>query len=390
MTSSSNAQTPLKPSSIALSALHLAGDISGLPRQSGIQLLLPRSNASDPLPFKAIISESTSRSLILSSFHAANVTKKNLDGVEYVKSSLADVGISRCAFTTTVGRMHGQPPLDDQTAPPFKVDGVTRIPFTHQGHFFSPEFFVCDHIFCRQEFELQFVAVLGLDFLQHYFVRTQWTETGWAIQLPPPTTGRIEELSIYTDGCCLSNGQVAVQGSNVSSPQGGYGIHFPSLPNGWDIHSALSPDKINTNQRAELTAVIRALQIVRRRGLPCGRIALFTDSDYAVQGLNEWIPRWRQRGYRTSKNRGVVNADLFRLLDQEASLSRENGVPVKITHVLRESNQRADALSKLGATSGRSELALRKIDPRGFGGILGRPLMEETKPLVQWSPDSAC
>ncbi|CAF9936806.1 MAG: Ribonuclease H1 [Alectoria fallacina] len=269
--------------------------------------------------------------------------------------------------------MHGQPQLDDQTAPPFK------------------DFFICDHIFCRQEFELQFAAVLGLDFLQDYFVRTQWTETGWAIQLPPPITGRIEELIIYTDGCCLSNGQVVLQGSNVSSPQGRYGIHFPSLPNGWDIHSALSRDKINTNQRAELTAVIRALQIVRRRGLLCGRIVLFTDSDYAVQGLNEWIPRWRQRGYRTSKNRGVVNADLFRLLDQEASLSRENGVPVKITHVLRESNQRADALSKLGATSsGKSEMALRKIDLRGFGGILGRPLMEETKPLIQWSPDSAC
>lgn len=165
--------------------------------------------------------------------------------------------------------------------------------------------------------------MLGLDFLQYYYIRTQWTETGWTIQLPPPTTERIEELTIYTDGCCLSNGQVAVEGSEVSSPRGGYGIHFPSLPHGWDMRGALSQDKTNTNHRAELTAVIRALQIVRRRGLRCGRIALFTDSDYAVQGLNEWIPRWRQKGYRTSKNRGVVNADLFRVLDQEASLSRE-------------------------------------------------------------------
>ena len=159
---------------------------------------------------------------------------------------------------------------------------------------------------------------------------------------------------------------------------------IPSLPGRLSFLAFKNPGGL-----FHISLSLSLLQIVRRRGLSCGRIALFTDSDYEVHGLNEWIPRWRQRGYRTSKNRGVVNADLFRLQDQEASFSRENGVPVKITHVLRESNQRADALSKLGATSGRSELALRKIGRRGFCGILGRPLMEETKPLVQWSPGSA-
>ena len=138
MTSSSNAQTPLKPSSITLSALHLPGDIPDLPRQSGIQLLLPRSKSNDPLPFKAIISESTSRSLILSSFHAANVTKKNC--VEYVKSFFAGVGISRCAFTTTVGRMHGQPQLDDQTAPPFKGRRCDSYPLRAPRPFLFPRF----------------------------------------------------------------------------------------------------------------------------------------------------------------------------------------------------------------------------------------------------------
>lgn len=153
MASPSNDRTPVEPYPITLSALHLSGGISTLPKQSGIQLSLPRSNTNATLPFKAIISESTTRSLILRSFHAANVNKKTFDGVDYVKSSLAAVGISRCAFTTTVGRMQGWPQLDDQTAPQFKVDSVTRIPFMHKGRFFSPEFFVCDHIFCKQEFE---------------------------------------------------------------------------------------------------------------------------------------------------------------------------------------------------------------------------------------------
>ncbi|CAD6593211.1 MAG: hypothetical protein ASARMPREDX12_006938 [Alectoria sarmentosa] len=189
--------------------------------------------------------------------------------------------------------MHGQPPLDDQTVPPFKADGVTRIPFTHQGHFFSPEFFICDHIFCRQEFELQFVAVLGLDY----------------------------------------------QKASLSREKG--------VP-------------------VKITYVLRESKHTYRTYL----YILISNS----LNMHDFI-------YKVC----VDVAAAAVIASGKAILNASKKLPA------RPPDQRADALSKLGATSsGRPEIALLKIDPRGFGGILGRPLMEETKPLVLWNPDSAC
>ena len=420
MSSTKDAPTKLQPLPVTLSALHLPPPISALHRLAGIEASLSKSQTSPPIRFKAIVSESTNRSLLLKSFYDSNIRGKVSDKTKYVLSSLADHGISRCAFTTTFGIMTGQPSLNDKMAPQFKVDGVSIVPFLHQGYFFSPTFLICDHIFCRKEYETQFVAVLGLDFLAEYFIRAQSKGDGWRIQLPPHPPTEISELPIYTDGCCLSNG-VAAGDPEGKPARGGYGIHFPTLPDGWDMYGALASSDNHTNQRAELTAVIRALQLVRRRNISCARINIFTDSNYAVEGLNDWIPRlWRSNGYRNAKNRPVVNADLFKSLDEEVSLSHKRDVPVTLSHVPREQNKKADALSKLGAGSDVPLMRLSNPDKgsgeqpedeamgnsgkesgRGAEGqtngnnkqdrgpqmLLGKDLFEDMKPLVQWSPD---
>ena len=419
MSSTKETPTKLQPLVVTLSALHLPPGISALHRLVGTEVSLPKSQTNAPINFKAIVSESTDRSLLLKSFYDSNVRGKVFDSTEYVLSSLADYGTSRCAFTTTFGIMTGQPSLNDKTAPQFKVDGVSSVPFLHQGYFFSPTFLICDHIFCRQEYEAQFVAVLGLEFLAEYFIRAQSNGTGWRIQLPPHLPTQISELPIYTDGCCLSNG-VTARDPEGKPARGGYGIHFPTLSDGWDMYGALSSSDSHTNQKAELTAVIRALQLVRRRNISCAKISIFTDSKYAVQGLNDWIPRWRSNGYRNAKNQPVVNADLFKSLDQEDALSRKRGIPVTLSHVPREQNKKADALSKLGAGSEGPSIKLgnpkkasseqpeteakgksSKEGKKGAGGemngnneldgrpglLLGKDLLEDMKPLVQWSPD---
>ncbi len=150
---------------------------------------------------------------------------------------------------------------------------------------------------------------------------------------------------------------------------------------------AVAGDSVHTNQKAELTAVIRALQLIRLRKIPCGAVSVFTDSKYAVQGLNEWIPRWRGNGYRTSKNHGVANADLFRSLDYEVSLLMEQGTFVKLTHVPRDTNREADALSKSGARAVDNADPLQEAKEASPGMLLGREVMVKTKPLVQWTPD---
>ena len=415
-----DASTHLPPLHVTLSLLHLPAGMSALHELSGIEVFLPNSDTSGPLRFAAIVSECTTSSLLLKSFYDANIRGKLFNKIRYILYPLAALGKSRCAFNTALGQMIGQPRSNDQTAPQFNVDGMSRIPFTHQGYPFSPQFLVCDHIFFRQEYETQFVAVLGLDFLREYFIRAQYNGKGWMIQLPPPCLVHISELPVFTDGCCLNNGN-AFQDPEAKPARGGYGIHFPTLPNGWDMYGALASDTHHTNQKAELTAVIRALQIVRLREVSCEKISIFTDSKYAVQGFNDWIPNlWRSNGYLNAKKRVVVNADLFRSLDQEVSLWIKNGISVTLKHVPREQNGKADALSKQGAASSVPRVALNNPHKRankeggdgttgkaeqgekrggspggkdsngedkGPGLIIGKNFMETTKPLVQWSPD---
>lgn len=129
------------------------------------------------------------------------------------------------------------------------------------------------------------------------------------------------------------------------------------------MYGALASSDGHTNQKAELTAVIRALQLVRLRRVQCGKLSIFTDSKYVIQGLNEWIPDlWRSNGYRTAKNLVVVNAELFKSLDVEVTLSMERGIPVTLSHVPREQNKKVDALAKLGAASGMPLMTLRSPD----------------------------
>lgn len=147
----------------------------------------------------------------------------------------------------------------------------------------------------------------------------------------------------------------------------------------------------HTNQRAELTGVIRALQLVRARGLPYKQIQIFTDSTYAVQGVAEWIPKWRTNGYRTAQNKPVRNADLFKILDQEKAIAQDSGISIMLSHVPRAENSVADSLAKVGAEGilGGPEFLLKGLDREKFPSIIGRPLFEKARPLVQWTPDGS-
>ena len=377
-------ETPLQPYPITLSALHLDGEISAIQDMSGTEMLLPISNLNSPKRFKVIVQDSTSCCLILESFYRDYISGLTFDGKSYPKSSLATAGISRVAFTSSIGIMQDQDPLRDRTAPKFKVSGISRIPIHYQGYDFAPSCFILDHIFCRREFESQFVAVLGMDFLRESFLRAQWTERGYVLTMPPLAPISIRELVVNTDGCCLSNGQ-----TEGNPARAGYGIHFPQLPRDWDIGNMLSLAEKHTSQRAEVIAVIRALQLLRARQISCKHITIYTDSMYAVQGLGEWIPKWRVNGYRNAQKKPVANADLFKVLDALASEFTANDVLLNVKHIPREENRIADGLAKAGAVGppGSPGFDMKLLTGRAPGMLLGRPLFEKAKPLVQWTPD---
>ena len=157
-------------------------------------------------------------------------------------------------------------------------------------------------------------------------------------------------IRVFVDGACRSNGQ--------SDPIAAIGVHFEQYPE--DNLSKVLRIPQPTNQKAELIAAIRGLEksfvIANSLGTEValgGRssrgehiVHLVADSEYVVKGIREWIPKWKQNGYRTSKDKPVVNATLFKHLeDLVYKAFPEMGWSVEAVHVPRNQNQRADALA---------------------------------------------
>lgn len=139
-------------------------------------------------------------------------------------------------------------------------------------------------------------------------------------------------VEIYTDGACKGNPGVGGWGALLR-----YGNHTRELCGG---------EALTTNNRMELTAVIRALEALKRPA----RVRLFTDSTYVQQGITRWIHSWRRRGWRTADKKPVKNEDLWRRLDELASLHQVEWVWVR-GHAGNASNEQADRLANRGVES---------------------------------------
>ena len=95
-----------------------------------------------------------------------------------------------------------------------------------------------------------------------------------------------------------------------------------------------------TNNRMELTAVIRALESLARPS----RIRVHTDSQYVQKGISEWILQWKRRGWRTADRKPVKNEDLWRQLDALTAPHRVEWIWVK-GHSGHPENERVDWLA---------------------------------------------
>jgi ribonuclease HI len=105
-------------------------------------------------------------------------------------------------------------------------------------------------------------------------------------------------VEIYTDGACRGNPGVGGWAAVLTR-----GTHEKEL-SGAEAHT--------TNNRMELTAVIRALEALRK---PV-QARVFTDSEYVRRGVTEWLAAWKARGWRTADKKPVKNQDLWERLDQ--------------------------------------------------------------------------
>src|SRR5206468_1067109 len=147
-------------------------------------------------------------------------------------------------------------------------------------------------------------------------------------------------VRIYTDGACKGN-----------PGPGGWGA---VLQMDGEEKELFGGEPQTTNNRMELTAVIRALELLER---PC-QIEVYTDSQYVQKGISEWLLDWKRRGWRTADKKPVKNVDLWRELDRLAGLHRIAWHWVK-GHSGHPENERADALANRGVKNYRTESCFR-------------------------------
>lgn len=180
-----------------------------------------------------------------------------------------------------------------------------------------------------------------------------------------------DAIVIAVDGACRNNGYYNADSS--------VGIFFHR---GSDFnHAATVHDTSGdpTSQRAELVAAREALRMAKnirnenpRAGTPrfalpppgprrkLRRVVIMADSKYMVDAMTGWIFKWRSNGYLNSKSQGVVNAELFREIEQAVVDLNDLNVDVQFWHVRRRDNPIADSLANAALDGLDAEEALER------------------------------
>ena len=104
--------------------------------------------------------------------------------------------------------------------------------------------------------------------------------------------------TIYSDGgAAPSNPGPCGWGAVVVQPDGGQQRHWGFVGPG-------------TNQIAEIFGALEGISVTPLNA----KVALFSDSQYVVKGLNKWRSGWERRGFRNASNQPVANLALWKRL----------------------------------------------------------------------------
>jgi ribonuclease HI len=164
------------------------------------------------------------------------------------------------------------------------------------------------------------------------------------IQMDPEADGTKHAVLIYTDGSAPENGLSDVRaGCGITiRPDGRGDFSFPL--------ERVGPDPLTSN-RAELRAAHAALGLRVWHGEGFEKVVIATDSEYLVFGVNEWVIRWKQNGWKNSRGRKVKNMDLWQMLLTKIEALEASGIVVQFYLIARKYNL-ADKVAKKGAVSG--------------------------------------
>uniref|UniRef100_H3CZE8 Ribonuclease H1 n=1 Tax=Tetraodon nigroviridis TaxID=99883 RepID=H3CZE8_TETNG len=144
-----------------------------------------------------------------------------------------------------------------------------------------------------------------------------------------------DAVVVYTDGCCSANGKVGARA--------GIGVY-------WGLNHPLNvaerlPGR-QTNQRAEIQAACRALELAKEQNIK--KLVLYTDSKFTINGVTCWVKNWKLNNWRLKSGGSVTNKEDFEKLERLNA-----GLDVVWMHVPGHAgyhgNEQADRLSREGA-----------------------------------------
>ncbi len=165
----------------------------------------------------------------------------------------------------------------------------------------------------------------------------------------PAATGLATDIqSIYTDGACSGN-----------PGPGGWGtvIYYVS----GEVRELGGYAAATTNNRMEMQAAIAALEFILTTGQTTP-LVLLTDSEYVKNGITKWIKGWKQKDWKTSTGKPVLNQDLWEELD-DAHIKVNRQLKKNLEwqyvrgHVGNVGNERADAIARAFSQGRQPQLA---------------------------------
>jgi len=151
------------------------------------------------------------------------------------------------------------------------------------------------------------------------------------LTMPEISADEMPEVQLFTDGACSGN-----------PGPGGWAFILRHPATGKELESS-GGERETTNNRMEMTAVIRGLEALKRGA----RVEIISDSIYVGKGFSEWMPKWKLNGWRRREGgqlKPIKNEELWRQMDE--LLARHQ---VRFTHVRghqgHPENERCDTLA---------------------------------------------
>jgi ribonuclease HI len=121
---------------------------------------------------------------------------------------------------------------------------------------------------------------------------------------------------VFCDGACSGNGtKKSVGGWAWAFWAGKHLSDIQGEPTRWCISPlAIGPNgEPHTNQRAELTALLSAIQWIAT-AVALDTTTIYSDSDYSIKCASVWGPGWKRKGWKKSTPGEIQNLDLIQPL----------------------------------------------------------------------------